>query len=214
MRLASKLVRMLASLQARLSRLIKSALGNSSSSLYPCFLSLNICEPSGVRRECVVSSESARLDSPRTSNLSYRARAEYSIISKWKFSTDSARNTEIDLMADFATQLHDDPDNYVNDANVEVAWAMKAAESASIHMNLLIALEILRKTLLENKAYSEEFAINASEEQLHKLDEDIFKTTRLLNEQKSRVNQERLKISSLAEKWSKMGDGCTSVSQT
>lgn len=44
-------------------------------------------------------------------------------------------------MADLATQLHDNPTNYINDTNVEVAWAMKAAESASIHMNLLLAVD-------------------------------------------------------------------------
>lgn len=44
-------------------------------------------------------------------------------------------------MADLATQLHDDPNNYINDPNVEIAWAMKAAERASVHMNLIMATD-------------------------------------------------------------------------
>lgn len=50
-------------------------------------------------------------------------------------------------------KLHDDPQNYVNDANVEVAWAIKAAESASIHLNLLMAVDT--KNLKLNKYQDE-----------------------------------------------------------
>ncbi|KAI1718063.1 polysaccharide biosynthesis domain-containing protein [Ditylenchus destructor] len=60
-------------------------------------------------------------------------------------------------MADLATQLHDDPQNYVNDQNVEVAWAIKAAESASIHMNLLLAVQDTTKLRL-NKHQDEIYA--------------------------------------------------------
>jgi len=47
--------------------------------------------------------------------------------------------------------------------------------------------------MLENKTLSEEFAMNISEEELKKLDQDILKTTRFLNEQKSMVHKERVR---------------------
>ncbi|KAH7728438.1 putative polysaccharide biosynthesis protein [Aphelenchoides avenae] len=55
-------------------------------------------------------------------------------------STDDDEDTR-PTMADLATQLHDDPNNYINDPNVEIAWAMKAAERASVHMNLIMATD-------------------------------------------------------------------------
>ncbi|VDK65413.1 unnamed protein product [Anisakis simplex] len=39
---------------------------------------------------------------------------------------------------DIAAQLSGDAQQYVNDPSCEVAWACKAAERASIHMNLLL----------------------------------------------------------------------------
>lgn len=43
-------------------------------------------------------------------------------------------------MADLETQLNDNPENYINDTNIEIAWAIKASEMASIHMNLLLSV--------------------------------------------------------------------------
>ena len=47
-----------------------------------------------------------------------------------------------------------DADNYVNDPAIEMAWAIKAAEAASIHMNLLLAVEDTRQLKL-NKMQEE-----------------------------------------------------------
>lgn len=45
-------------------------------------------------------------------------------------------------MTDLETQLSDpNPENYINDANIEMAWAIKASEMASIHMNLLLSVD-------------------------------------------------------------------------
>ena len=55
-------------------------------------------------------------------------------------------------MADLATQLHDDPEKYINDPNVEVAWAIKAAERASIHINMLMAVDTRKLKLTKDQA--------------------------------------------------------------
>lgn len=44
-------------------------------------------------------------------------------------------------MVDLETQLTDTGDNYVNDPGFEFAWACKAAERASVHMNLIMAVD-------------------------------------------------------------------------
>ncbi|KAL3110677.1 hypothetical protein niasHT_017555 [Heterodera trifolii] len=44
-------------------------------------------------------------------------------------------------MVDLCSQLNDNVEKYENDANVEILWAIKAAESASIHMNILLAVD-------------------------------------------------------------------------
>lgn len=44
-------------------------------------------------------------------------------------------------MADLETQLSDNnPEHYINDSSIEMAWAIKATEIASIHMNLLLSV--------------------------------------------------------------------------
>jgi hypothetical protein len=41
-------------------------------------------------------------------------------------------------MSDIVTQISDDAQNYVNDPNIEIAWAIKASETASVYVNLFI----------------------------------------------------------------------------
>uniref|UniRef100_A0AC35F443 Polysaccharide biosynthesis domain-containing protein n=1 Tax=Panagrolaimus sp. PS1159 TaxID=55785 RepID=A0AC35F443_9BILA len=55
-------------------------------------------------------------------------------------------------MADLATQLHDDPEKYINDPNVEIAWAMKAAERAGVHMNILLSVDTNKLKLTKDQA--------------------------------------------------------------
>jgi hypothetical protein len=38
-------------------------------------------------------------------------------------------------MADLVKQLNDEPSNYINDPNIEIAWAKKATEIAAIHVS-------------------------------------------------------------------------------
>uniref|UniRef100_A0A0N5BKU5 Polysacc_synt_4 domain-containing protein n=1 Tax=Strongyloides papillosus TaxID=174720 RepID=A0A0N5BKU5_STREA len=52
-------------------------------------------------------------------------------------------------MADLVTQLTAPPEDYINDPSIELAWAMKASERASIHQNLLLSCDT--KTLKLNK---------------------------------------------------------------
>uniref|UniRef100_A0A914XSA9 Polysaccharide biosynthesis domain-containing protein n=1 Tax=Panagrolaimus superbus TaxID=310955 RepID=A0A914XSA9_9BILA len=54
-------------------------------------------------------------------------------------------------MADLATQLHDDPEKYINDPNVEFAWAMKAAERAGVHMNILLSVDTNKLKLTKDQ---------------------------------------------------------------
>uniref|UniRef100_A0A0K0E7T2 Polysacc_synt_4 domain-containing protein n=1 Tax=Strongyloides stercoralis TaxID=6248 RepID=A0A0K0E7T2_STRER len=52
-------------------------------------------------------------------------------------------------MADLETQLTAPAEDYINDPSIELAWAMKASERASIHQNLLLNCDT--KTLKLNK---------------------------------------------------------------
>jgi hypothetical protein len=42
-------------------------------------------------------------------------------------------------MANLTTQLNDVPENYINDSNIEVAWAIKATEYASVHVSFIFS---------------------------------------------------------------------------
>lgn len=50
----------------------------------------------------------------------------------------------------------EDPEAYVNDSSVEMAWAIRAAECASVHMNILISTpdtRTLRLNKMQNEVY-------------------------------------------------------------
>uniref|UniRef100_A0A7E4VQP9 Polysacc_synt_4 domain-containing protein n=1 Tax=Panagrellus redivivus TaxID=6233 RepID=A0A7E4VQP9_PANRE len=54
-------------------------------------------------------------------------------------------------MADLATQLNDDGDNYINDPSLEFAWVMQATEKASIHMNVIMAVDTRKLKLTKDQ---------------------------------------------------------------
>uniref|UniRef100_A0A914CIL2 Polysaccharide biosynthesis domain-containing protein n=1 Tax=Acrobeloides nanus TaxID=290746 RepID=A0A914CIL2_9BILA len=58
-------------------------------------------------------------------------------------------------MVDLETQLSDNSDKYINDPSIELAWALKAAERATIHMNLLMSVDtkLLKLTKHDKEIY-------------------------------------------------------------
>uniref|UniRef100_A0A915PAA6 Polysaccharide biosynthesis domain-containing protein n=1 Tax=Meloidogyne floridensis TaxID=298350 RepID=A0A915PAA6_9BILA len=49
-------------------------------------------------------------------------------------------------MSDIATQFND-AQNYINDPNIEIAWAIKASEYSSVHMNILMSVDTTKLKL-------------------------------------------------------------------
>ncbi|KAF7638771.1 Polysacc_synt_4 domain-containing protein [Meloidogyne graminicola] len=49
-------------------------------------------------------------------------------------------------MSDIEAQFTD-AQNYVNDPNIEIAWAIKASEIASVHMNILMSVDTTKLKL-------------------------------------------------------------------
>lgn len=48
-------------------------------------------------------------------------------------------------------RLDDDPEKYINDPMVEIAWAKRAADGASIHMNLMMSMNPTELRLNKNQ---------------------------------------------------------------
>ena len=93
-------------------------------------------------------------------------------------------------------------EEYVNDSSIEMAWAIRAAECASIHMNILISAPDTRNLKL-NKMQNEVY--KRFRELFVEFDvEKVFAYTRpayILPNPSIQVKEEDLKSATMKEKW-------------
>jgi hypothetical protein len=96
-------------------------------------------------------------------------------------------------------------EEYVNDSSVEMAWAIRAAECASIHMNILLSspdTRNLKLNKMQNEVYKR-FRELFGEFDVEKVFSLIFgctySTTRL--NPSIQVKEEDLKSTTMKEKW-------------
>ncbi|CAF0706639.1 unnamed protein product [Brachionus calyciflorus] len=74
-------------------------------------------------------------------------------------------------------QIDNDAQNYVNDPQIELQWAMKAFQHAEIHYNLLCAIDskMLKLTKIDETIYAE-FRQHFNELPVDKIDVDHLKS--------------------------------------